>query len=844
MGSYAGKYSRNPFAVFNEEKNYAFALMQEGVPITDDDSNDNRLEQFVRQRRMIQLFGQYGSPNDGFRIVEATAPANNFAIRGGDGVYIENAGRFFMRGLSCLLFKDVDYINSLTDLAEQSIHPRVTNVYWDGSAYTVVEDSAANWLADEHNGKTVIIDGTSYTVADTTQDELKISGNEAALISSGTGKHYRINLTTPGGAREDAVYLNVYLDEYDSVDDPDIAKSIGGTELEAQLRAKIIQTIFVREGVTGPTELSDYVDTDGNQHYVFKLATLNRTATADIVSGDIVDRVPSIGFTTISQDQIAALRVVENPAGADDQVYVSAGRCRSVDSLSEITFSGGLAPAVTALGAGYDRYDVVYLDDSATLNVFDGVAASTGTAVIPDFPIDLGTCLAILFVEGSAGSNVIEDDDITDIRPIINDRDPTGLRARVNPGDTTKVYVSPGNALTSDGSSLIEWPGGTSPSWATSVSPSNTRWDALVLRNDASLDIIQGVETTGMPTRPEFDSGTTPVAFVFVDETGTITISASDLVDARAVLTPGSAWMDDQKARFGSNQEASVYYDGSDLILDPSELGTGRVLIGATGTKELVATMAYQPDHLHGFRITSMFYPDTWIQVRAGGARDSTNVDNLDIAIFVTKGLDGTWLVGDSQPGLDAGTVAANTLYAIWVIKRVDTGVVDVLFSESFTAPTMPGGYTLKRLVGAIRTDASSDIVPFQQVGDHFTYLWNDTPVPDIDDSTLASQAWETAAILCPPYCLAHVRCFHSNATSADPFDGQFWIRAVPPTSWNSDPVLSVQATGFVAQAGMATVLTNASKQIDYAAFQSGGSAAAIKIYTTSFEMLTRSNPQ
>ena len=54
MGGYTGKYSRSPFSVFDEEKNYAFGLTQEGIPITDDDQNDSRISAFTQVRRMAQ----------------------------------------------------------------------------------------------------------------------------------------------------------------------------------------------------------------------------------------------------------------------------------------------------------------------------------------------------------------------------------------------------------------------------------------------------------------------------------------------------------------------------------------------------------------------------------------------------------------------------------------------------------------------------------------------------------------------------------------------------------------------------------------------------------------------
>jgi hypothetical protein len=418
MGGYTGKYSRSPLTVFNEEKNYAFALMQEGVPVTDDDSNADRLELFTRLRRGNQLFGNYGTPNDGFRVQQATSTANNFKLTGGGvgNTNIEQAGKFFMRGISCLLLRDVDYYNSVSDIAEQSIHPRITLVYFDGLD-TVVEDSAANWVTNELSGRYVRINGLNKLIASNDQDSFKISGDHTSDMSA--LDYYILLLAPPGtGTRDDAVYLNVYIDEYDGDDDPEITKQIGGTEVVAQLRAKIIQTLFVREDNPTHGDLADYVDSNGNQHYVFKLARLRRTTANDILTADIDDYTPTIGFESISLSQMSS------------------------------------------------------------------------------------------------------------------------LKPRVNTVDKTKIYVSPGQVLHSDGNAVVAWPGGTSPAFA--VQATNARWDALVLNDAGNLKIIQGAPGV-TPVRPPFYGN--PIAYVYIDEASGPVIDEVDIDDARTLFTPEpSTW--------------------------------------------------------------------------------------------------------------------------------------------------------------------------------------------------------------------------------------------------------------------------------------------------------------
>lgn len=70
--------------------------------------------------------------------------------------------------------------------------------------------------------------------------------------------------------------------------------------------------------------------------------------------------------------------------------------------------------------------------------------------------------------------------------------------------------------------------------------------------------------------------------------------------------------------------------------------------------------------------------------------------------------------------GLDTGSEGSSRWYAIWAIANVSDPVSPLirgLLSESFSAPTLPAGYTLKRLIGAVYNDSSSDFLDFDQHG-------------------------------------------------------------------------------------------------------------------------------
>lgn len=66
---------------------------------------------------------------------------------------------------------------------------------------------------------------------------------------------------------------------------------------------------------------------------------------------------------------------------------------------------------------------------------------------------------------------------------------------------------------------------------------------------------------------------------------------------------------------------------------------------------------------------------------------------------------------------LDTGSEQSDTWYFIWIAKNPASGSVICLFSASPTSPTLPVGYTLKRRIGSVRNNNSSQLINFAQLG-------------------------------------------------------------------------------------------------------------------------------
>ncbi len=84
-------------------------------------------------------------------------------------------------------------------------------------------------------------------------------------------------------------------------------------------------------------------------------------------------------------------------------------------------------------------------------------------------------------------------------------------------------------------------------------------------------------------------------------------------------------------------------------------------------------------NHIDGFQMSTAG-ASTTMTIGAGQAANSTNSIYITQAASISK-TTGAWSVGSGNGGIDAGTVANNTWYHFYAIRRPDTGVVDDIFS-------------------------------------------------------------------------------------------------------------------------------------------------------------------
>lgn len=173
-----------------------------------------------------------------------------------------------------------------------------------------------------------------------------------------------------------------------------------------------------------------------------------------------------------------------------------------------------------------------------------------------------------------------------------------------------------------------------------------------------------------------------------------------------------------------------------------------------------------------------------------------------------SKRIQGVWQEGDDQNGLDQGAVVANTWYNVFMIMRTDTGQVDYLFSTSLLSPVMPANYDRKRRIGSFRTDGSSQIIGFTQVGDNF--VW-DVPVNEYAQTNFGvasiahnvmippiAQSWVGSGVLFDTALSASAFCYFRPGFATD----------IVPTGSNSQLAI-VGTSGSQSVATQLTIPTN-----------------------------------
>jgi hypothetical protein len=189
----------------------------------------------------------------------------------------------------------------------------------------------------------------------------------------------------------------------------------------------------------------------------------------------------------------------------------------------------------------------------------------------------------------------------------------------------------------------------------------------------------------------------------------------------------------------------TTYYIGSFCQV----AGVAYVSIADNSTGNAVTNPAYwsmynnvQRNYIDGL-ILSTAGSSASLTIGQGQASDSTSTSVINLVSSLIK-TTSAWSVGSASGGLDTGAISPSSWYYFYIIKRTDTGVVDVVFSLNSSVPSLPASYTLYRYIGAALTNGSSQWVKFIQNGNEFT--WH-SPILDFASTGSTSAVLQTLSV-------------------------------------------------------------------------------------------------
>ncbi len=232
--------------------------------------------------------------------------------------------------------------------------------------------------------------------------------------------------------------------------------------------------------------------------------------------------------------------------------------------------------------------------------------------------------------------------------------------------------------------------------------------------------------------------------------------------------------------------------------------------------------------HISGLAMSNGTDADHDLNIAVGSCRDATNSEDMVLASAFVKQGDATWALGSAAGGFATGeTIPVTGTVHVWLIKRSDTGVVDILMNNDATtalAPTLPTGYDYKRLIGSWRT-ASSHFINGDWWGvaneRKFTF---DTPILDVSTANPGTNA-VTAALSAPGGIVTRVRLAVNDYASNSYLSSLASTDAAPAVT--TSPLLQ---NGYQERG---PIVTNTSSQIRYRCTVN----AAIYIETRGYEM-------
>jgi hypothetical protein len=323
---------------------------------------------------------------------------------------------------------------------------------------------------------------------------------------------------------------------------------------------------------------------------------------------------------------------------------------------------------------------------------------------------------------------------------VIDDADGLAFLADLN--DFTAAIISNNSGSSTPSVTYpYQWWADTTSGYMKQRNAANSAWITLFSIASGNLAQLGGMNMTGeinekrstvaatATTTQIWDAGTGNI----IDATGTPTIT--DFPDAsqagsRRIVYFAAGTIITNNANIEVEGAANYTIVAGDRIeIEALTTSTFKAWIKKKDGTAMVASSTILRNYIQGV-IFSTAGSSATFSVTAGQAADSTNAVYLNLAAISKT--TSAWAVGSATGGLDQGAIANNTWYTPYIIRRPDTGVVDLIFSTNTTSPTLPANYTQYRKLDGmpLRTNGSGQWIKFLHTDNEVQW---DVPVLDVN---------------------------------------------------------------------------------------------------------------
>jgi hypothetical protein len=236
------------------------------------------------------------------------------------------------------------------------------------------------------------------------------------------------------------------------------------------------------------------------------------------------------------------------------------------------------------------------------------------------------------------------------------------------------------------------------------------------------------------------------------------------------------------------------------------------------------------------------------LKITAGAVKSADFADDMFLLSDIVKQGDAAFAEGTAAGGGGTGfSLPASGMFAVWLIKDPNTGHVDVAFDTSFSSPSLPAGYSIKRLIGGWMTDSSNNLISGDHTGMEFDFY---AEMEDVADSTLTTTVYETGTFTCPPNCIAKYGSWSDIGFGGSNYQASDYRVNVKPTGSDYSTGNGVDIATAASEVDdwwfESEIRVDGSSQASYAAYWTyitNDPTPKLYIYTLGWRMLTRNDP-